>query len=69
MRTFRVNYVPFGVPERLAALICAERLSRAADRLRRGRGLRLPSGTYYIFEEGHYENGLLITLPSGREIK
>lgn len=68
MKTFRVNHVPFGMPERLAALIHAKDLSSAEKCLQRKRGLRLPDGTYYVFEEGHYENGLQITLPAGREI-
>lgn len=67
MKTFRVNHIPYGRPESLAALIHAKDLSSAEKELRRRRGLRLPGGIYYIFEEGRYENGLQITLPAGRE--
>lgn len=65
MKTFRVSHVPFGTPEGLAALIYATGLSPAAKKLWRGGGLRLPDGTYYLFEEGRYDNGLPITLPAG----
>ena len=65
MKTFRVHHVPFSAPKRLAARIDAKGLSAAAKKLQHGGGLRLPDGTYYLFEEGHYENGLQITLPTG----
>lgn len=68
MKAFRVHNVPFGAPERLAALIVAKGLHSAAKKLKRGGGLRLPDGIYYLFEEGRYENGLQITLPAGRGI-
>ena len=67
MKSFRINQVPFGAPERLAALIDAKGLSSAAKKFQRGGGLRLSDGTYYLFEEGRYENGLSITLPAGWE--
>ena len=65
MKTFRVHDVPFGAPERLAARMDARGLSSAAEKLKRGDGLRLPDGTYYLFEEGRYQDGLQITLPAG----
>ena len=65
MKTFRIHHVPFSAPKRLAARIDAKGLSSAAKKLQHGGGLRLPDGTYYLFEEGHYENGLQITLPTG----
>lgn len=65
MKTFRVHDVPFGALERLAARIDARGLSSAAKKLKRGGGPQLPDGTYYLFEEGRYENGLQITLPAG----
>ena len=67
MKTFRVNAVPIGAPEQLAALIFARGTSSAAKKLKRGDGLRLPDGTYYLFEEGRYQYGLQITLPAGRK--
>lgn len=67
MKTFRVHDVPFGAPERLAARMDARGFSSAAKKLKRGGGLRLPDGNYYLFEEGRYENGLQITLPAGGE--
>ena len=54
MKTFRVHHVPFSAPKRLAARIDAKGLSSAAKKLQHGGGLRLPDGTYYLFEEGHY---------------
>ena len=57
----------FPTPERLAARMDARGLSSAAKKLKRGGGPQLPDGTYYLFEEGRYENGLQITLPAGRE--
>ncbi len=69
MKTFRIYHVPFGAPEQLAARFYAKGLSCAVKGLQRSRGLRLPDGVYYIFEEGHYADGLQITLPAGREIK
>ena len=65
MKTFRVHDVPFGAPERLAARMDARGLSSAAKKLRHRGGLRLPDGTYYLFEEGRYQDGLQITLPAG----
>lgn len=65
MKTFRVHHVPFGAPERLAARIEAKDLFLAAKKLKHRGGLRLPDGTYYLFEEGRYENGLQIALPAG----
>ena len=67
MKTFRVHHVPFSAPKRLAARIDAKGLSSAAKKFQRGGGLRLSDGTYYLFEEGRYENGLSITLPAGWE--
>ncbi len=64
MKTFRVHYIPFGAPERLAALMDARELSSAAKKLKRGGGLRLPDGTCYLFEEGRYQDGLQINLPA-----
>ena len=64
MKTFRVHDVPFGAPERLAARMDARGLSSAAEKLKRGDGLRLPDGTYYLFEEGRYQDGLQITIPA-----
>ena len=53
MKPFRVNHVPWCAPEGLAALVRARSLES---------DLRLPDGTYYIFEEGRYARGLQITL-------
>ena len=64
MKTFRVHDVPFGAPERLAARMDARGLSSAAKKLRHRGGLRLPDGTYYLFEEGRYQDGLQITIPA-----
>ena len=64
MKTFRVHHVPFSAPKRLAARIDAKGLSSAAKKLQHGGGLRLPDGTYYLFEEGRYQDGLQITIPA-----
>ena len=63
MKTFRVNRVLFGTPEHLALLVRAKGLKSAVKKLRHNNGLRLPDGTYYIFEAGRYDNGLQITFP------
>ena len=47
MKTFCVNHVPFGVTERLAALIDAKGLSSAAKKFQCG----CLTGSYYLFEE------------------
>lgn len=61
LKTFRVNHVPCGAPEGLALLIQAKGLRSEVKKLRRNRGLRLPVGIYYVFEEGRYDQGLQIT--------
>lgn len=66
MKTFRVNHVPFGAPECLALLVCAKGLNSARKKLWRWNDMRLPDGTYYIFEEGRYDNGFQITFPKNQ---
>ena len=46
----------------VAALVRARSLESAVRKVKEGRDLRLPDGTYYIFEEGRYARGLQITL-------
>lgn len=62
MKLFRVNHVPWCAPEGLSALVQARSLKSAVKKVKDGRDLRLPDGTYYIFEEGRYAHGLQITL-------
>lgn len=62
MKSFRVNHVPWCAPEGLAALVRARSLESAVRKVKEGRDLRLPDGTYYIFEEGRYARSLQITL-------
>ena len=62
MKSFRVNHVHWCAPEGLAALVRARSLESAVRKVKEGRDLRLPDGTYYIFEEGRYARGLQITL-------
>ena len=69
MKTFRVKHVPRCAPEGLAALVQARSLKSAAKKVKGGRDLRLPDGTYYIFEAGHYDSEFQITLPSKVEKK
>lgn len=64
MKNFRVNRVSQCTPEGLAALVRAQNMKSAVRKVKGGRDLRLPDGTYYIFEAGHYNRGLSITLPS-----
>lgn len=64
MKNFRVNRVSQCAPEELAALVRAQNMKSAVRKVKGGRDLRLPDGTYYIFEAGHYNRGLSMTLPS-----
>lgn len=69
MKHFRVNYVPWCAPEKLAALVQARSLKSAAKKVKGGRDLRLPDGIYYIFEADDYGNGLQIELSTKVEKK
>ena len=51
MKPFRVNHVPWCAPEGLAALVRARSLESAVRKVKEGRDLRLPDGTYWLAEQ------------------
>ena len=62
MKLFRVHHVHTDGMETLALIVGAGGLKSAVKRVREHPLLRLPNGTYYIFEAGNYGDGLQITL-------
>lgn len=62
MKVFRINHVRQNAPEGLSALLQANGLKSAVKKIKSGCDLRLPDGTYYVFEEGRYDYGIQITI-------
>ena len=58
---FRVHHVHANGLETLALTVSAGGLKSAVKRVREHPLIRLPNGTYYIFEAGNYSDGLQIT--------
>lgn len=61
MKLFRVHHVHANGLETLALTVSAGGLKSAVKRVREHPLIRLPNGTYYIFEAGNYSDGLQIT--------
>ena len=61
MRLKYRRYVHSNGLETLALTISAGSLKSAVKRVREHPLIRLPNGTYYIFEAGNYGDGLQIT--------
>lgn len=57
MKLFRVHHVHANGLETLALTVSAGGLKSAVKRVREHPLIRLPNGTYYIFEAGNYQNG------------
>ena len=55
------NHVHANGLETLALTVSAGGLKSAVKRVREHPLIRLPNGTYYIFEAGNYSDGLQIT--------
>lgn len=59
-KEYRVNVVMFGGPERLACIVYSNSLKNAVRQIKRRPPFCMRS-TYYIFETGHYADGVSIT--------
>ena len=66
MKLFRVHHVHANGLETLALTVSAGGLKSAVKRVREHPLIRLPNGTYYIFEAGNYSDGLQITFSGSR---
>lgn len=62
MKLFQVHHVHTDGMETLALIVGAGDLKSAVKRVREHLLIRLPNGTYYIFEAGNYGDSLQITL-------
>ena len=62
MRLKYRRYVHANGLETLALTVSAGSLKSAVKRVREHPLIRLPNGTYYIFEAGNYGDGLQITV-------
>lgn len=61
MKLFRVHHVHANGLETLALTVSARRSEKRGQAGARAPLIRLPNGTYYIFEAGNYSDGLQIT--------
>ena len=61
-KEFRVNAVCQGRPESLVLLLRAASLKSAIKKLHYSTEFQLPAAQYYVYETGHYFNGVSVAL-------